>query len=905
LLHYLFKQTQGDAWFKPDEEITSGVAVRVNDSNPVEFRVFPYENIALEPFEIAVTQLNPVVAVKARNAAVHAALAEISQDDNCVFVDSDTRIQVLETMSMLPHAEKEQCAAFIRDERVLVIWSDSLHNIVPVYQDLGQRLIKLLWHPRLGTPTGASTLGRDSLSRPPSSTLSRAELITPQHNDRDEGNTEAKTSILSHSGSQNEVDIDILHDQEEDRPVQILAPIYTGLGAGLACVFMGAGISRILQEWMLDGSFTRFALFATLPFLYCVSLFFTLQIIQNITMAIGPVAHFHSNSKYFSAVKPRANKLVDNNLPHITIQMPVYRENLESVLIPSVQSIKRAMQTYARQGGSSSIFINDDGLRTLPPSERNERIAYYAEQNIGWVARPAHSNNPDGFKRAGRFKKASNMNYALSLSRKLERHLERLMAEPKAEGRPESTADFSMNKGHPLGFGRHGLHYQNFDESLTGGSRAPSVFKSDSNPSDELEERALNMAIEEVYEESNRKFLPWAANGKASRLGEIILLVDSDTIVPVDCLRDAAREMRASPAVAIIQHESAILKVAHHYLENGLAYLTHRITRTISLACANGEVPPFMGHNAFLRWSAIQDAAIIDSEGKNEKFWSESNVSEDFDMALRLLMNGYILRWATYSNGEFKEGVSLTVDDELNRWQKYAYGCSEILFNPFIQWFRRGPIAPLFFRFLWSRAPMHYKFSVLAYLSSYYGIAASLTIAILNFVLLGFQFHVDGFYMHNFEIWLACMVVFFGSGSVGYSLFEYRVGAKHLFISFFRNFIWIPMLFIFFSGLSIPLSQSILAHMFSYNISWSATVKEVRRSNFFKEIPKIYRRFWFSLLVSFVTLAGVIVCSTSLIPIGWRVVGSAWGVILPVVVGAACHLLFPVVLNPWLMVFSY
>lgn len=161
------------------------------------------------------------------------------------------------------------------------------------------------------------------------------------------------------------------------------------------------------------------------------------------------------------------------------------------------------------------------------------------------------------------------------------------MAEPKAEERPESTADFSMNKGHPLGFGRHGLHYQNFDESLTGGSRAPSVFKSDSNPSDELEERALNMAIEEVYEESNRKFLPWAANGKASRLGEIILLVDSDTIVPVDCLRDAAREMRASPAVAIIQHESAILKVAHHYLENGLAYLTHRITRTISLGKAN------------------------------------------------------------------------------------------------------------------------------------------------------------------------------------------------------------------------------------------------------------------------------------------------------------------------------
>ena len=43
-------------------------------------------------------------------------------------------------------------------------------------------------------------------------------------------------------------------------------------------------------------------------------------------------------------------------------------------------------------------------------------------------------------------------------------------------------------------------------------------------------------------------------------------------------------------------------------------------------------------------------------------------------MALRLQMRGYIIRWATYSKGGFKEGVSLTVDDELNRWQKYAYG---------------------------------------------------------------------------------------------------------------------------------------------------------------------------------------------------------------------------------------
>jgi len=42
-----------------------------------QFRIFPYEIASLEPFETAVAALNPVVAVKVRSAAVHAALAEV------------------------------------------------------------------------------------------------------------------------------------------------------------------------------------------------------------------------------------------------------------------------------------------------------------------------------------------------------------------------------------------------------------------------------------------------------------------------------------------------------------------------------------------------------------------------------------------------------------------------------------------------------------------------------------------------------------------------------------------------------------------------------------------------------------------------------------------------------------
>jgi len=323
------------------------------------------------------------------------------------------------------------------------------------------------------------------------------------------------------------------------------------------------------------------------------------------------------------------------------------------------------------------------------------------------------------------------------------------------------------------------------------------------------------------------------------------------------------------------------------------------------MSCANGEIAPFVGHNAFLRWKALQDAAFTDAADGKYKIWSESNVSEDFDMAMRLQTKGYIIRWATYSKGGFKEGVSLTINDELNRWQKYSYGCSELLFNPLAQWWRKGPINLQIRRFMWCNAPLHYKISVLAYMFSYYGIAASVTIGIINYVLLGFQFPVDSFYMHSFEIWLATTVVFFGGGNVAYTLLEYRLGHKELLWSFLENVKWVPFFFFFFGGLSIPISIAIFAHLFSYNITWGATGKEVERSNFFKEVPKILKRYWFSFLVSVILIAAMIILSTTLVPLVWRIDGTAWAVIFPLAMAAGCHILFPIVLNPWLMIFSY
>lgn len=78
--------------------------------------------------------------------------------------------------------------------------------------------------------------------------------------------------------------------------------------------------------------------------------------------------------------------------------------------------------------------------------------------------------------------------------------------------------------------------------------------------------------------------------------------------------------------------------------------------------------------------------------------------------------------------------------------------------------------------------------------SSIDGISVSLTLSFLNYFLLGFQFPVDGYYMHSFEIWLATTFVFFGLGNLGYTFLQYRLGQKNIVWAFVENLMWIPFL---------------------------------------------------------------------------------------------------------------
>ncbi|KAI2610499.1 glycosyl transferase family group 2-domain-containing protein [Hypoxylon sp. NC1633] len=718
------------------------------------------------------------------------------------------RIQILPTVDDLARARKHQFAAFVASEALLVVWDDDALHLVQRAKAIESELMELVW---------------------------QSGEVRDEEGEKGPGYSVAEVEIDEESGQV----------KPENRPVHLLNTYLVSIVLVLVTVSLGAAWRQLAIEVSVDGSYVRLALVGLFPIQVFFSLFFAQVLVGCLAQIFGPIRQLTINSKFYSARPPP--RLRSAMLPHITVQCPVYKEGLAAVIQPTVRSVKQAISTYELQGGSANLFVNDDGLQLLPEEERRARIDFYSDHSIGWVARPRHGEN--GFLRRGKFKKASNMNFALMISCKVE---------------------------DKLAVYERGPEWSQADEAL-----------------------AYEKALKEVLQEDGRAW----ADGNI-RVGDYILIIDSDTRVPSDCLLDAVSEMEQSPDVGIMQFSSGVMQVVHTYFENGITFFTNLIYSAIRYTVSNGDVAPFVGHNAILRWSAIQQVSYEDEDGY-EKFWSESHVSEDFDMSLRLQCSGYIIRLAAWAGEGFKEGVSLTVYDELARWEKYAYGCNELLFYPLRKWIWKGPFTPLFRRFLFSNIRFTSKVTIISYIGTYYAIGAAWIMTSVNYFIMGwFNGYLDKYYIDSWKVWFSIIIVFNGLGNLALAVMRYRVGERTLTYALFENFKWTFLLAIFLGGLSLHVSQAILAHMFEIDMTWGATSKEAEFSNFFIEVPKVLKKFKFSMLFSLIFLVGMIVIAVApVVPYNWRI--TDFVAILPMATVASSHFLLPLALNPALMTFSW
>lgn len=644
----------------------------------------------------AIKRVNPGVALTMATDGTDAVFDVLEAYENQLMFSNGSQIQIYESLAEIaqsPSIKKFQYAALVRQERLLLIWHDDLSAILSQAMEIESRILGLVWG-SAKNPFGGFDSGLQSYA--PSAYAGSTLNLTP------EKEKDASVAVEEMDG---EMDVEDFGPKESlARPLIFTSAIYVGLGVLLIWILVVGFGNRALQiQIMTDHFYPRLALILSEPVFLCLGLFFVIVIFNNCFQLIGPIGSIKTNSRFYSAIKPNLAqaRALGFTPPPITIQMPIYTESLEGVVKPTVTSLQAAISYYESRGGTARIFMNDDGMSIRSEADNVLFKEFYLNNNIGWVSRPKH--NFEGFVRRGKFKKASNMNFALNVSNRVEEVLQR-----------------SIDKLYEKGL-----------EEL----------------SEDQENDLYNQALEQVLKDD-----PRAKAGGNIRMGEFILIVDSDTIVPEDCLMYGAAEMFLSPEVAIIQHSTGVMQVSWDFFENGITYFTNLVYTAIRFAVGSGETAPFVGHNAFLRWEAVQDVANPPEEDGYICYWSESHVSEDFDIALRLQIKGNIVRLASYHGGGFKEGVSLSIFDELDRWEKYAYGCNELVFNPIRTWLWKGPITPLFRTFLAADLQLSSKLTIIGYVSSYYALASAVPLGLLNYFLVGWlNGELDKFYVESWQ----------------------------------------------------------------------------------------------------------------------------------------------------------
>lgn len=147
-------------------------------------------------------------------------------------------------------------------------------------------------------------------------------------------------------------------------------------------------------------------------------------------------------------------------------------------------SVMAAIQFYEEQGGTASVFINDDGMQCIQEELAEARKQYYRHNGIAYVARlpnfktpakkgfwsrfrksksseaeaekenesaagPQNLANSLNYVRKGKFKKASNMNYCLAFSNRVEDELRRL-SDLECQKRGCSFADLTASDDNEL-----------------------------------------------------------------------------------------------------------------------------------------------------------------------------------------------------------------------------------------------------------------------------------------------------------------------------------------------------------------------------------------------------------------------------------------------------------------------
>lgn len=332
-------------------------------------------------------------------------------------------------------------------------------------------------------------------------------------------------------------------------------------------------------------------------------------------------------------------------------------------------------------------------------------------------------------------------------------------------------------------------------------------------------------------------------------LGDYFILIDSDSIIPPDFLSSNICEFENEKHLGYTQNFTIPLESSYqNYFSRMISHFTINLYNVVfRLSTRNGDICPLIGHNITIRTEIFEK--IINKSDDYIQFWAEDRVSEDFDICLKLNELGYFGRYICYENCLFKEGVSLSYKDEMSKYSKFAYGASEMLFNPFSSWIKQGIFSKSIKRFLSSKKVIWTsRINVYGYIISYFCLASSIiSIPLILICYCYFELWTIVFFdvFYNF---LFLTVLFGFITPISTYIVKKKINNKHINNSLLNEFLSGGFFFIFYSSISFPIFIGIISHLFNINIQWGSTIKVLENDTRLNVFFKIIREEKFQLI---------------------------------------------------------
>ena len=320
--------------------------------------------------------------------------------------------------------------------------------------------------------------------------------------------------------------------------------------------------------------------------------------VSSIMKCFIPAKAFRSNTKYCSVIPE--NKPKHAEWMGVTIQIPVYKESLKEVLMPTLKSCMISRDHYATKSGAMcNIVLCDDGMmaylknnfaaaemlwetivatkgryfklsqllgKVPKPSRRHlkglsskavyevfHRMLFYYHNNIGFVARST-------FHRRGKFKKASNLNSHLRL----------------AWGAEQLSEDDTIS----------------FEDAL----------------------------IENSHNSDGSRFIMF---GGDIRIGELQLINDADARMAESVIIKTVPEFLNDKHLGFTQHATKTLndqRRESYYINMLSAYTDALYQGHFLLSSILGCHPPLVGHSIILRSDAVKSTGRIRTLRKAQRW---------------------------------------------------------------------------------------------------------------------------------------------------------------------------------------------------------------------------------------------------------------------------------------------